>query len=290
MNTRNILLSVVAGALACSCNFSEDDCIRLGHLRAYCNFSEIEAKDIPVPTSRHLIAYGISDRTLSVPEKKTFTQNTLKWSLPRGDYDFVFISGNNEIRNMQNYQECQVYSDTMEIDGQTFLTEKQTFVCKQLFREHFEYQKETVKEIVALPFTQTIVLRLHLSGNIAPLTGITSELDGIAVGKFVATEELSSEFATLTSDYIKQPGTEELWESTNYVLGINPTADNILRVITHTSDTSNDTYYIDLSSYLHGFDKYKITIDLNLVIGKSLTVDSPVIIEDWEDGIITDLN
>ena len=61
MNIRNILLSVAAGALACSCNFSEDDCIRLGHLRAYCNFAEIEAKDIPVPTSRHLIAYGISE-------------------------------------------------------------------------------------------------------------------------------------------------------------------------------------------------------------------------------------
>ncbi len=33
-----------------------------------------------------------------------------------------------------------------------------------------------------------------------------------------------------------------------------------------------------------------MTIDLNLVIGKSLTIDSPVIIEDWADGTITDLN
>ena len=204
MNIRNILLSVAAGALACSCNFSEDDCIRLGHLRAYCNFAEIEAKDIPVPTSRHLIAYGISDKTLELPEKKTFTQDTLKWDLPRGDYDFIFLSGNNEIRNMQSYRDCQLYSATRESEGKIYLSEKQTFVCKQLFREHFDYQKETVKEIIALPFTQTIILRLHVSGNINPLTGITSELDGVAVGKFLASNELSSEYATMTSDYIKE--------------------------------------------------------------------------------------
>lgn len=289
MNIRNILLSVAAGALACSCNFSEDDCIRLGHLRAYCNFAEIEAKDIPVPTRRHLIAYGISDKTLELPEKKTFTQDTLKWDLPRGDYDFIFLSGNNEIRNMQSYRDCQLYSAITEADGKIYLTEKQTFVCKQLFQEHFDYQKETVKEIITLPFTQTIIIRLHVSGNINPLTGITSELDGVAVSKFLVSNELSSEYATMTSDYIKEQE-ENIWVSTNYVLGINQSTDNVLRVITHTTDTSNDTYNIDLTPYLQGFDKYKMTIDLNLVIGKSLTIDSPVIIEDWADGTITDLN
>lgn len=213
----------------------------------------------------------------------------MKWDLPRGDYDFIFLSGNNEIRNMQSYRDCQLYSATRESEGKIYLSEKQTFVCKQLFREHFDYQKETVKEIIALPFTQTIILRLHVSGNINPLTGITSELDGVAVGKFLASNELSSEYATMTSDYIKEQE-ENIWVSTNYVLGINQSTDNVLRVITHTTDTSNDTYNIDLTPYLQGFDKYKMTIDLNLVIGKSLTIDSPVIIEDWADGTITDLN
>lgn len=93
----------------------------------------------------------------------------------------------------------------------------------------------------------------------------------------------------MTSDYIKEQE-ENIWVSTNYVFGINQSTDNVLRVITHTTDTSNDTYNIDLTPYLQGFDKYKMTIDLNLVIGKSLTIDSPVIIEDWADGTITDLN
>lgn len=190
---------------------------------------------------------------------------------------------------MESYRDCKLYSVTNESEGKIYLVEKQAFVCKQLFREHFDYQKQTDKEIIAIPFTQTIIIRLHVSGNINPLTGITSELDGVAVNKFLASNELGSEYATMTSDYIKEQE-ENIWVSTNYVFGINQSVDNNLRVITHTTDSSNDTYNIDLTPYLHGFDKYKIVIDLNLVIGKSLTIHSPVVIEDWKDGTITNLN
>lgn len=102
-------------------------------------------------------------------------------------------------------------------------------------------------------------------------------------------DKLCSESATLLSEYTKA---EEgrLWESTNYVFGITPTADNVLRITTHTTDTSGGTYSVDLSSYLRGFDKYKITIDLNLVVGEYVKVGDTVTIEDWKTGDIIQLN
>lgn len=289
MNIRNILLSVVTGAIACSCNFSEDDCIRLGRLKAYCDFAEIEARDIPVPANRHLLAYGISENTLTEAEKRTFSEDTLRCDFPRGDYNFIFVTGSNEIHDMVSHRDCRLLSAVTEKNGKTYLSDKQSFVCKQLFSEHFEYQKETVRKIIPLPFTQTIVIRLHVSGNLSPIVGISSELDGIAVGKYLTMDKLCSESATLLSEYTKA---EEgrLWESTNYVFGITPTADNILRITTHTTDTSGGTYNVDLSSYLRGFDKYKITIDLNLVVGEYVKVGDTVTIEDWKTGDIIQLN
>ena len=88
-------------------------------------------------------------------------------------------------------------------------------------------------------------------------------------------DKLCSESATLLSEYTKaEKG--KLWESTNYVFGITPTADNVLRITTHTTDDSAGTY--------------KITIDLNLVVGEYVKVGDTVTIEDWKTGDIITLN
>lgn len=83
---RLISLALLAATMG-GCDFNEDFCIRNGELVAWCDFTGIT--DIPpVPQDRHVIAFGAD-----VPpgEGTTFTQDTLRWSLPQGDYRFLSI-------------------------------------------------------------------------------------------------------------------------------------------------------------------------------------------------------
>ena len=49
-------------------------------------------------------------------------------------------------------------------------------------------------------------------------------------------------------------------------------------------------YTIDLTPWLRGFDGDELSLELDLHIGKELTIDDPVIIPEWEDTPETDLS
>ena len=93
------------------CNFNEDFCIREGELVAWCDFSGIKEKP-PVPQERHVIPFGTD---VPYSEGTTFTQDTLRWSLPQGAYRFLFYTGNYELLDRNDYHETRlsVRTDTI---------------------------------------------------------------------------------------------------------------------------------------------------------------------------------
>ncbi|EXY36502.1 hypothetical protein M145_1391 [Bacteroides fragilis str. 34-F-2  len=46
---------------------------------------------------------------------------------------------------------------------------------------------------------------------------------------------------------------------------------------------------MDLTPYLRGFDSDELSLELDLHIGKELTIGEPVVIPDWEDIPETEL-
>ena len=96
-----------------SCDFNEDFCTRYGELIAYCDWENITEK-APLPPLRHVIPF---QGNASIQEAKTFTQDTLRWQLPRGDYRFVFYTGDYQVNRLDDYYECNlsVPTDTVNL-------------------------------------------------------------------------------------------------------------------------------------------------------------------------------
>ena len=113
------------------CNFNEDFCIREGELVAWCDFSGIKEKP-PVPQERHVIPFGTD---VPYSEGTTFTQDTLRWSLPQGAYRFLFYTGNYELLDRNDYHETRLSVRTDTIDGEAHLSEVQKFCCSSAFSE-----------------------------------------------------------------------------------------------------------------------------------------------------------
>ena len=95
------------------CNFNEDFCIREGELVAWCDFSGIKEKP-PVPQERHVIPFGTD---VPYSEGTTFTQDTLRWSLPQGAYRFLFYTGNYELLDRNDYHETVCPSGLTPLTG-----------------------------------------------------------------------------------------------------------------------------------------------------------------------------
>ena len=96
MNYTNRFISfTVLAAVLSGCEFNEDFCIRNGELVAWCDFSGIRETP-PVPEERHIIAFP-SGMDIPSGEQMTFTQDTLRQSIPQGEYQFLFYTGNYEV-------------------------------------------------------------------------------------------------------------------------------------------------------------------------------------------------
>ena len=164
---RLISLALLAATMG-GCDFNEDFCIRNGELVAWCDFTGIT--DIPpVPQDRHVIAFGAD-----VPpgEGTTFTQDTLRWSLPQGDYRFLFYTGSYEVVDAGDYHEARLIADTDTVGGEACISGVQKFCCSAGFNERLEYQKSRRVEILPDAFVQRLNVRLNVSGNTAPLKGL----------------------------------------------------------------------------------------------------------------------
>ncbi|MCZ2561433.1 hypothetical protein O1425_21725, partial [Bacteroides fragilis] len=69
-------------------------------------------------------------------------------------------------------------------------------------------------------------------------------------------------------------------------------AENILSVkieMDGKDSVFNEEQKVDLTPYLRGFDSDELSLELDLHIGKELTIGEPVVIPDWEDIPETEL-
>ena len=154
------------------CNFNEDFCIREGELVAWCDFSGIKEKP-PVPQERHVIPFGTD---VPYSEGTTFTQDTLRWSLPQGAYRFLFYTGNYELLDRNDYHETRLSVRTDTIDGEAHISEVQKFCCSSAFSERLEYRNPKRVRIQPAAFVQKLNIKINVSGNTVPLSGLNCTL------------------------------------------------------------------------------------------------------------------
>ena len=152
-----------------SCDFNEDFCTRYGELIAYCDWENITEK-APLPPLRHVIPF---QGNASIQEAKTFTQDTLRWQLPRGDYRFVFYTGDYQVNRLDDYYECNLSVPTDTVNGKAYITAVQKYCCSSAFNEKLEYQESKTHKITPWNFVSKVNLKLNVTGNVQPLSRIS---------------------------------------------------------------------------------------------------------------------
>ena len=139
-------------------------------------------------------------------------------------------------------------------------------------------------------FVQRLNIQINVSGNITPLAGLQGTLTGISTGRYLVSRERTGN-ASVTSLFSRKPETDR-WKTSLYAFGFNPAAENILSVkieMDGKDSVFNEEQKVDLTPYLRGFDSDELSLELDLHIGKELTIGEPVVIPDWEDIPETEL-
>lgn len=284
---RLISLAVLAAALA-GCDFNEDFCTRNGELVAWCDFSGISVPP-PVPEERHLTAYP-ADTDLPAGTTVTFTQDTLRWSIPQGGYRFLFYTGNYEAAGTGDYHEARLTAAIDTLDGEAYISGVQRFCCTAMLNERLEYQNLKRVRITPSAFVQRLNIQVNVSGNTAPLSSLQGTLSGISTGRYLVSRERTGN-ASVTSVFARKAGTDE-WKTSLYVFGFNPAVENTLTVkvgMDGEDSVFDEQQSVDLTPYVRGFDGDELSLELNLHIGRELTIDDPVVIPEWEDIPETEL-
>lgn len=289
MNYTNRFISfTVLAAVLSGCEFNEDFCIRNGELIAWCDFSGIRETP-PVPEERHIIAFP-SGMDIPSGEQMTFTQDTLRQSIPQGEYQFLFYTGNYEVSDIRDYHEARLMARTDTLEGEVYISGVQKFCCSAGFSQRLEYQRPKRVPITPSAFVQRLNIQINVSGNITPLAGLQGTLTGISTGRYLVSRERTGN-ASVTSLFSRKPETDR-WKTSLYAFGFNPAAENILSVkieMDGKDSVFNEEQKVDLTPYLRGFDSDELSLELDLHIGKELTIGEPVVIPDWEDIPETEL-
>ena len=171
-------------------------------------------------------------------------------------------------------------TDTLE--GEVYISGVQKFCCSAGFSQRLEYQRPKRVPITPSAFVQRLNIQINVSGNITPLAGLQGTLTGISTGRYLVSRERTGN-ASVTSLFSRKPETDR-WKTSLYAFGFNPAAENILSV-----KIEMDGKEVDLTPYLRGFDSDELSLELDLHIGKELTIGEPVVIPDWEDIPETEL-
>ena len=161
MNYTNRFISfTVLAAILSSCEFNEDFCIRNGELVAWCDFSGIRETP-PVPEERHIIAFP-SGMDIPSGEQMTFTQDTLRQSIPQGEYQFLFYTGNYEVSDIRDYHEARLMARTDTLEGEVYISGVQKFCCSAGFGQRLEYQRPKRVPITPSAFVQRLKIQIKV--------------------------------------------------------------------------------------------------------------------------------
>lgn len=202
---------------------------------------------------------------------------------PQGAYRFLFYTGNYELLDRNDYHETRLSVRTDTIDGEAHISEVQKFCCSSAFSERLEYRNPKRVRIQPAAFVQKLNIKINVSGNTVPLSGLNCTLSGISTARYLASRERTGT-ASATASFAKKA--DNVWTAGLYVFGFSPAAENILAVevlMKEEDSVFNERQSVDLTPYLRGFDGDEISLELDLHIGRELEIGGPVIIPDWED-------
>ncbi|MCS2701511.1 hypothetical protein NXW04_12035 [Phocaeicola vulgatus] len=169
------------------------------------------------------------------------------------------------------------------LTGEAHISEVQKFCCSSAFSERLEYRNPKRVRIQPAAFVQKLNIKINVSGNTVPLSGLNCTLSGISTARYLASRERTGT-ASATASFAKKA--DNVWTAGLYVFGFSPAAENILAVevlMKEEDSVFNERQSVDLTPYLRGFDGDEISLELDLHIGRELEIGGPVIIPDWED-------
>lgn len=223
----------------------------------------------------------------STQEGKTFTQDTLRWQLPRGEYRFLFYTGDYKVNRLDDYYECNLSVDTDTVKDKAYISVPQKYCCSSIFSEKLEYQESKTHKITPWNFVSKVNLKLNVTGNVQPLSRISYELDGLSTSRYLASREKSGS-AILPGEFKKEGST---WNNSFYLFGVHTETDNILTVkvqMDSENEIFNEERSIDLSQHLRPLNDDEITLEIDYHIGTGMTLET-VTITDWIDCPETEL-
>lgn len=287
MNIKKITTFLFTACLLASCNFSEDDCPRNGVLRAWADFDKIIQTEIPEPGDCHLVAFGT--RMYDIPSA-TFSSDTLYWSLPRDAYQFLFYSGNYRMDDTCCPYKLRLSVPTTTVDGKDCIAVKQPYCSTAMFEKEIFYQQTTDAEFFPTQFVQRLNLKVNVIGENKIIESIQSELDGIFSSKCISSRTGTGD-VTLLSKLANIKDTNS-WICSNWVFGFNPQSRNLLALkVRMNEDNSmlNETQIVDLSYILTNNESPEISIEIDLNVGKELTISNVTTIPEWIDVPEADL-
>lgn len=278
MNIRLISLLAIPFVLS-GCNFDEDFCIRDGELIAYAQFEDAE-QYIPPYERRFVRAYGFGSDTLQT----AFSQDTLRWKIPQGKYDFIFYTGNYFLVNSENYHESYLSVKTDTIDNEVKISEELQRCYTSLFNAELKYQQPVRQMLQPTSFTQRLNIKLKLNGNYKPIEKLHATLTGAATGKYlVSNNKVGLAEHTTTFKQVS----ENVWITTINTFGFVSSADNIFTLYIEMSGEDaifNESQKIDLSPYLKDFNDIEKSLEMEIGVGSEIVIEEPITIPEWEDN------
>lgn len=277
MNTK--LLSVISLLVLAGCEFNEDFCTRDGELIA---FSHFDGEDSPPPPyeQRYLRAYCNTDDALQT----NFTQDTLRWKIPQGKYNFIFYTGDYRLENGNDYHESILRALTDTVNGRVRISIPQKVCHVSLFSKELKYRESVWQQISPSLFTQQLHIRLSLSGNISPISSIEGEISDAACGKFLVSRNRTGAADIVCHFKRTDNGT---WTSSLHTFGFMPSDNNILTLdfkMKEEYSFYSERKKIDLSKYLKSFDGPELYLELSVGVGTEITIKEPIAIPKWEDS------
>ena len=146
---------------------------------------------------------------------------------PRGHTGSCSIRGNYELLDRNDYHETRLSVRTDTIDGEAHISEVQKFCCSSAFSERLEYRNPKRVRIQPAAFVQKLNIKINVSGNTVPLSGLNCTLSGISTARYLASRERTGT-ASATASFAKKA--DNVWTAGLYVFGFSPAAENILAV------------------------------------------------------------
>jgi hypothetical protein len=188
------------------------------------------------------------------------------------------------VSDIQDNHEAHLTARTDTLEGEVNISGRQNSCCSAAVDQRLEYQRPKSVPRTQSAVVQRLNIQINVSGYTAPMAGLEGTLTGIYTARYLVSRERTG-YASLTSLFARKPETDR-WKTSLYALGFNTAAENIHSVKTEMDGKDsvlNEEQKVDLTPYLRGFDSDELSMELDLHIGKVLTIGEPLVIPDWED-------